>query len=196
MSYATDNLLPGEKVMYEARLHWIIFSWPLVLVVIGLVMLIGGRAMAVVGGLFILLGAGMGLVAATKYWSSEFAVTDKRVLIKVGWISRRSLETLLAKVEGIGVEQGLSERMLNYGTIVVTGTGGTHERFNGIAAPLAFRQQVQAQIAATEARVERRPSAPAIAAAGREERECPYCAEIILAKAKVCKHCGRDLQPT
>ena len=29
----------------------------------------------------------------------------------------------------------------------------------------------------------------------RDERECPYCAEPILAKAKVCKHCGRDVEP-
>lgn len=30
---------------------------------------------------------------------------------------------------------------------------------------------------------------------GRIERECPYCAELILAKARLCKHCGRDLIP-
>lgn len=29
----------------------------------------------------------------------------------------------------------------------------------------------------------------------REERECPYCAELILQKARVCKHCGRDVDP-
>ena len=28
---------------------------------------------------------------------------------------------------------------------------------------------------------------------GREERECPFCAERILVRAKVCKHCGRDV---
>ena len=27
----------------------------------------------------------------------------------------------------------------------------------------------------------------------REERECPFCAELILKKAKVCKHCGREV---
>ena len=29
----------------------------------------------------------------------------------------------------------------------------------------------------------------------REERECPYCAEMILARAKVCKHCRREVVP-
>lgn len=27
----------------------------------------------------------------------------------------------------------------------------------------------------------------------RDEIECPYCAEKILAKAKICKHCGKDV---
>ncbi|MBI4684176.1 MAG: hypothetical protein HY755_03140 [Nitrospirae bacterium] len=29
----------------------------------------------------------------------------------------------------------------------------------------------------------------------RDERECPYCAERILRKARVCKHCNREVQP-
>ena len=28
----------------------------------------------------------------------------------------------------------------------------------------------------------------------RAERACPYCAENILSKAKVCKHCGKDVE--
>lgn len=32
-------------------------------------------------------------------------------------------------------------------------------------------------------------------AAGRGERICPFCAETIKCQAKVCKHCGRDVEP-
>ena len=33
------------------------------------------------------------------------------------------------------------------------------------------------------------------AQAMNEYTECPYCAERIKKKAKVCKHCGRDIPP-
>ena len=82
--------------------------------------------------------------------TSEFAVTNKRVIIKVGWIRRRSLETLLTKVEGIEVNQGIWGRVFDYGTIVITGTGGSKETFARIGAPLLFRRKVQEQILALQ----------------------------------------------
>ena len=78
--------------------------------------------------------------------NSEFAVTNKRVLIKTGWIRRHSLEILLSKIEGIRVEQDVLGRMWDYGTIVVSGTGGSKEPFHRIAEPMLFRRRVQDQI--------------------------------------------------
>ena len=163
----------------------------------GVVLLVAGAPAAVPGAM--LLAGIAGLVAYVKSVTSEFAVTEKRVLMKVGWIRRRSVETLLGRVEAIAVEQGIGGRLLDYGTIVVTGTGGTRERFDRIAAPLDFRREVQAQIAAIlEANTARSLEIPVpqgVVGSVREERDCPYCAERILVKAKVCKHCGRDLEP-
>ena len=186
MSYVESHLMPGEKVVHRARLHGIAYGAAIVLGVVGLLLLIGGAAGAGVG--FFLLAAVVGLAAYIRVTTSEFVVTDQRVVIKVGWLQRRSLETLLSKVEGIGVDQGLGGRMWGYGDIVVTGTGGTHERFKTIADPLEFRKQVQEQISNAQ---KTRPAAAL--PLGRDERECPYCAERILAKAKVCKHCGREV---
>ena len=189
--------MPGESVIYQAKLHWIVYAWAAVLGGSGVVFLVAGAPAAAPGA--ILLAGIAGLVAYVKYVTSEFAVTDRRVLMKIGWIRRRSVETLLGKVEAIVVEQGIGGRLLDYGTIVVTGTGGTRERFDRIAAPLDFRRQVQAQVAAiAETNTVRRPEIPvaeAVAGSVREERDCPYCAERILTKAKVCKHCGREVKP-
>jgi uncharacterized membrane protein YdbT with pleckstrin-like domain len=83
------------------------------------------------------------------YNTSEYAETDKRVLVKFGVIKRRSLELLLNKIEGISVNQGLLGRGLGYGTIVVNGSGGTKEPFHSIREPFEFRKQVQAQVEAS-----------------------------------------------
>ena len=146
MGYVDSNLLPNEHVTYRARLHWIVYLLPVCVLIVAIVV-------AIIGGGWIALGVGViGLVLLVPPWirsiSSEFAVTNKRVLVKVGLVRRHSLELLLQKVEGIGVDQGILGRILGYGTITVSGTGGTREAFRMIARPLEFRRQVQASLAA------------------------------------------------
>lgn len=197
MSYVDSQLLPNETVLYRARLHRSLYSGAYVFAALAL----GVMAFAIGQHPLWWLVLALAVVAAALFgWSwlrsttSEFAVTDKRVVIKVGWIRRRTLETMLAKVEGIGVEQSLIGRMLGFGTIVVTGTGGTKEEFDRIADPLEFRRQVQAAISAADAARVVPVAAPGgYTPADRQERECPYCAERILVKAKVCRFCGRDV---
>jgi uncharacterized membrane protein YdbT with pleckstrin-like domain len=72
--------------------------------------------------------------------TSEFAITTKRVIIKVGLIARRTLEMNLSKIETVNVDQSVIGRILDYGSIIVIGTGGTHEVFHDIASPMEFRK--------------------------------------------------------
>ena len=191
MSYTESHLLPGETIKYRGKLHWFPF---LAAYLLGALF----TAVAIVGFAMQMWWVGiLGLVVSipTFVWiyiakaTSEFCVTDKRVVIKVGFIQRRTVETMLGKVESIGVDQGLIGRLLDYGTILVVGTGGTQDSFKNIANPLEFRRQVQAEASELESEDDARDSRP------RDERECPYCAEMILKKARVCKHCGRDVEP-
>jgi uncharacterized membrane protein YdbT with pleckstrin-like domain len=160
VGYIEDNLIPGEKVLYKTRIHWIVLLRPLffgvLLASVGVAlllvnnyarlagaerqaMLLSGIAMLVIGG--IIIGAGMMRRNAT-----EVAVSNKRVLIKTGLYSRRSIEVMLAKVESIGVDEPALGRMLGYGSVTVRGTGGTYETFHLISHPNEFRRQVQQQI--------------------------------------------------
>jgi uncharacterized membrane protein YdbT with pleckstrin-like domain len=91
------------------------------------------------------LAVGFGLL---RIRSAEFAITNKRLILKYGVIQRRTAEMFLQKVESIGVDQNLVGRMCNYGTVTVRGTGGTLEPFNKVAYALEFRRQVQQQISA------------------------------------------------
>jgi uncharacterized membrane protein YdbT with pleckstrin-like domain len=150
MNYVDRNLILGETITYRSRLHWAVFLWPIVWFVVAIWLCsVGGDSAPILGTLLLLLIAlPMLFDAFVARRTSEFAVTNKRVLIKIGVIRRHSLETLLNKIESIGVDQGIVGRMLNYGTIIVGGTGGSKESFHRIADPMQFRRQVQQQIAA------------------------------------------------
>jgi uncharacterized membrane protein YdbT with pleckstrin-like domain len=84
-----------------------------------------------------------GLVRYVELMTSEFAVTTTRLIFKVGLIARYTTEILLSKVESIGVTQSLSGRVLNYGDLTVTGTGGAREVFRRVRDPIGFRNHVQ-----------------------------------------------------
>lgn len=117
-SYVQSNLVSGESVVYEAKLHWITFISPRAIFTLFIAPLIDRL-------------------------TSEFAITNKRIIIKIGLISRRTLEMNLGKVESVNVDQSILGRILGYGTIIVIGTGGTKELFSDISAPLEFRRQFQ-----------------------------------------------------
>ncbi len=140
MGYVDQNLLQGEEVFYRARLHLVIFLAPALVAVLGV---IAFAANAMLAALLLVAALLLGADRYIRLATSEFAVTNKRVLIKIGLVRRHTLELLLAKVETIGVEQDIFGRIFNYGTIVVTGTGGTKELFPVIARPLEFRKAVQ-----------------------------------------------------
>lgn len=155
MSYVKKDLIPGEEVVYQTGLHWSVLLWPAIIALIiaaGAVVclrqkdtdfLYAGAALLVVA--FIVVVA-----AVIKRTAVEMAVTNRRVIIKTGLASRRSLEIMLAKVESIGIEESAIGRMFGYGTLTIHGTGGTPEPFRRIAHPSEFRRQVQQQVAAQQ----------------------------------------------
>jgi membrane protein YdbS with pleckstrin-like domain len=155
MSYVKSDLIQGEKLIYETGLHWSVLVWPVIIALIvaagGVVCLLqkdtnflyAGAALLVVA--LIIVG-----VAMFRRSAVEMAVTNRRVIIKTGIASRRSLEIMLAKVESIGIEESAMGRMFGYGTLTIHGTGGTPEPFRRIAHPSEFRRQVQQQVAAQQ----------------------------------------------
>lgn len=147
MSYIDHTLLPGERVVYRATLHWIGFVRPAFVLVLGVVVLFLVPSVLAVGGVVLLIGILMLIQPLVAYTTTEFGVTTKRVIVKDGFIRRRTLELLLRQVEAISVEQGLTGRVLRFGSITLTGTGGVREVFHRVVDPLELRRQIQGQAA-------------------------------------------------
>jgi uncharacterized membrane protein YdbT with pleckstrin-like domain len=126
-SYVDQNLMSGETVLYRAHVSLWALS-PLIAL-----------------GLLLLPAVGLGLIplvwAYVIYSTTEFAVTDKRLIAKKGLISRSTIEMFLDKVESLNVEQGVLGRILDFGTVTIRGTGSTTEPIEKISAPLALRKR-------------------------------------------------------
>ena len=157
MSYTDSNRLAGEHVVSHTRLHCKCLIGPvlfMLVTVLPIAWLLAPGSCSNFGlippglGLFILLAA------LIKRRSSDFAVTNMRVMMKTGVIRTRSVELLLGKIEAIAVNQSVGGRMFGYGDIVVTGSGGTEEAFSDIQAPLELRRAVQSVTAAQSTQVQ------------------------------------------
>ena len=161
MSYVENNLIPGETILYRTKLHWIVLFWPvLVGSLLGLISVLlffsavasrsgssqSHSVAAGTGAFFLVVGAAIIGFGILRLNATEIAVTNKRVLIKTGLLSRRTIELLLSKIESIGVDESPSGRIFGFGTVIVRGTGGTPESFDQIAHPLEFRRQVHAHV--------------------------------------------------
>lgn len=146
MGYVDNTLIPGEHVTFRTKLHPVLFAAPILAFVLGIYIgNRGGDDAHAWGGFFILFALIFGLLRLLNFLTSEFAVTNKRVIIKVGALRRRTLELQLAKVETVAVTQGLLGRILGYGDVVVTGTGGTKEPFKNVSSALELRKAVQSE---------------------------------------------------
>jgi uncharacterized membrane protein YdbT with pleckstrin-like domain len=147
MSYVDQNLLPNETITFKTTLHWKVYVWPVLLSALicapATVFALRSEHKSIAAAPVVI--ALVLLVAAKiRRGSFEYAVTNKRVIAKVGVMQTRSVELMLGKVEGITVNQGLGGRLFGYGEVVITGSGGTKEAFDGIQSPFELRRAVQA----------------------------------------------------
>lgn len=159
MSYIDKTLLPEERILFYTCPHPIVFAPAVMWLIISIVLFFSGGSLnyftrflgsvslqSLFGNIALLIALFYGIMSYITYISSEYGITDKRILMKIGLIRRNSLEIFLNKIESINVKQSVLGRILNYGTIVVSGTGGSKDPFPYIPDPLEFRRQVQQQI--------------------------------------------------
>jgi uncharacterized membrane protein YdbT with pleckstrin-like domain len=141
--------MDDEEVIYQTHVHWIVFMpWFLLTMAVLSIMFFYPHNKTIV--IIVRIIASVLFLKAIGnlvfYWTSEYGVTTRRVLGKTGLITVRSLDILLQKVEAIRLKQGILGRMLNFGDLIVTGTGGTSETLFDVPDPLSVRNLIQEQV--------------------------------------------------
>jgi uncharacterized membrane protein YdbT with pleckstrin-like domain len=150
MSYVLKILQPGEQVIHIGRLHWIMYLPSIIVLCVAVAVLAiptpsSDRTIIYgVSGVLVLIAALSAFRAWFKQFTTEIAVTDRRIIYKTGFISRHTAEMNMHRVETVAVEQGISGRVLNYGTVHIRGTGAGIENLKMIANPLALRSAITA----------------------------------------------------
>jgi len=152
MSYVKHVLLPDEKIRFITNIHWIKYVPGLLLFVLGIGIYLGSAvtvhmqwALTILGLVVALAGALMLAHAWFRRWTTEIAVTDRRIIYKEGFIRRKTIEMHMDKVESVDVEQSILGRVLGYGDILVRGVGTGFEPLKNIADAIEFRNHVTAE---------------------------------------------------
>lgn len=149
MSYVQQVLQPGETLRFQTTLHWSVYLYAIVALVIALGLLLwyyAGGSMNLLSlygaGLFGIVAALLAIPAWLNRLGTEFAVTNRRIISKNGLVQRRTTEINLDKVESVEVDQSIFGRLFDYGSITVRGTGEGIATLHDIARPLEFRNKV------------------------------------------------------
>jgi uncharacterized membrane protein YdbT with pleckstrin-like domain len=151
MSYVKRALQPDEQIRYVGKIHWVIYLPGLLMLALSIAVYLASLASQSLRDLWLIV-AGLSFVVALlillaawfQSWTTEIAVTSKRIIYKRGFIRRRTIEMHMDKVESVDVAQSILGRLLNYGTITIRGVGVGIEPLPGIASPIEFRNHVTA----------------------------------------------------
>jgi uncharacterized membrane protein YdbT with pleckstrin-like domain len=151
LGYLERVLQPGESVRYETRISWTTYFPGLIVVLVAAIVCVYGRTAldrSYWTDFAAIILAAIALVllwrAWFERWTTEIAITDRRIILKTGFIRRDTIEMSVDKVESVDVRQSIFGRLLNFGDIIVRGTGAGFAPLRNIDNPLEFRSHVTA----------------------------------------------------
>lgn len=130
MAYPEKLLVGGERVLVHLRPHWRMLVLPVLVppVAAGLAAWLAAlsRAAAWRGPIWVALAvlalvavAWFSLAPVLRWRSTHFVVTDRRVLVREGVLTRVGIEVAGSAVAGVHTRQRVLERLLGCGTLVV-----------------------------------------------------------------------------
>lgn len=145
MSYLQKSLAPGEVVVAVFRLHWIVWIRLWVVIVLGIVAVAALLIAQIAWGA--VAAAVMAILIAGYQWlwlrGIEQAVTTRRVVRKIGIVSRSTTELRLASIETVDLHQSFWGRIFGFGNVEITGRGETAMALYRIAHPIAVKRDIE-----------------------------------------------------
>lgn len=132
-----------SNVVYQARLHWILFFWPALLLCFAVIIGLRVAQLHNVALFLALFAVAWGGMVWVTYRFSSLTIKKKQVILCTGFLVRQTIDIPLNKVESIDIRQSLTGSLLHYGSLVITGTGGTRQFVNYLNKPLTCRRYIE-----------------------------------------------------
>ena len=148
MSYIDRNLLPDERILFRTRKHIIIFLFPLLFLIFSIYAGVYIRSNPILVRLEWapwLVTAIWWAAVGIEYTTSEFAVTNKRLMMREGFFYRHALEMRLATISQVNIVQSLLGQLLDYGAIMINAFGA-NDSFSYIGKPYLFQKYVNEEL--------------------------------------------------
>ena len=158
MNYINKTLMADEQLLYYTHPHGVVFFppvlWLLLAIFLPLVNTGDAAGFAVFGHtlcewvtrLALLMVVYSFFSSLASYMTSEYAITNRRIIMKTGLIRRNAFEIFLQRIESVQVAQSVFGRIMNYGIVTIGGVGGSKDMFYYIPRPLVFRQKIQERL--------------------------------------------------
>lgn len=166
MTIIDRNLMPDEKVIFRTKKHPIVFLVPCIFLLCSMIFCLDLPFVNTINHaidnftmttflhdihrmpalIFLLLAIYSGITPYLLYATSDYVVTNKRVVMRHGFFSRYVSDTRLTSISHVTMDQGPLGQMLNYGNITINGFGGNRDYFTQIASPNEFQKNVNVQL--------------------------------------------------
>jgi hypothetical protein len=146
MADHNTELLENERIVYQIRLHWVLFLGPLMLIIIGGLSFPAKGLSAIV---LASIGIAWGVISYIKFNYSYIRVTDKRVLVRVGFLVRQPYSISLSDISYIDFYQPSLGSMLNFGKITIVHGTKFKSVFRMVSSPGELVTAVRGQLSVT-----------------------------------------------
>jgi len=141
-----EPLPKGEVVIYQGKPHWSVFFYAIMWFFAATVIYFNFSGLHVFIYFLILLGVIAWLEAVTRLLSSRLTITNISIRIRLGILRVQNIQIPLNRIESVEIDQNIIGKLLNYGTIILKGSGGTQETFVKIDAPMDFKRYAEQQL--------------------------------------------------
>ena len=127
MKFIKSTLPDNETIEMEISFHWthVLIAWLFLLFMGWLVI-----------GIFLFVSMYI------EKWTTERALTNRRLVIKRGLIRRQTEEMSFNRIEEVNLNQSILQRILGSGDIRVTGTGSGEVVMKNIDDPLGIQKKI------------------------------------------------------